>query len=204
MRSAPCLLVLAGVVHFSASPPVFPTCTKKCDEFGARVCMGQNRVWDRVKTSPLPRHLKERWEGLVPISPTVVKRHFIPAAAYWMRLIWGKVHLIHSRDCSTVSTLESWYISVTHGKPKICMRRGWKLGVNCCFSTTVAPLFSGHSLVSGQWWMFQNYWHWETANKTPINRWPLLSGRGQLFVVLVRECLLSFPLLRWQIRVRDR
>ena len=101
MRLAPCLLVLAGVVHFSASPPAFPTCMKKCDESEARVCKGQSRAWGRVGTSPTPSHLMERCEGLGLTSLVVARPRFIPVAAYWMSLIWGNVHLtlyIHTRE----------------------------------------------------------------------------------------------------------
>ena len=149
-RSVPCLLVLAGVVHFSASPPVFPTCTKKCDECGARVCKGRNRAWGWARTSPPPSQLMQRWWGLVLTSPTVVKLRSIPAAAYWMRLIWGKVHLIiHSHYCASVSTIE---ISGTQGK-------SYEEGLSVeremlfqCYSRTSIKRLSGQSSKSRDYW----------------------------------------------------
>ena len=126
MRSALCPLVLVGAVPFSASPPVFPTCTTKCDDIGARVCMGQNRAWDRVRTRLPPSHLMERCEGLLLTSRTVVKFRFIPVEAYWMRLMWGKVDLIHSRDYSSVSKVDYWYLGHS-GEANVRWKECWVL-----------------------------------------------------------------------------
>ena len=55
-----------------------------------------------------------------------------------------------------------------------------------CYYYTVGRLLSGHllsghPLLSGQLSKSQNYCQYNTVNKTPVKRPPLLSGRGHLF-----------------------
>ena len=79
-----------------------------------------------------------------------MKLRSIPAAAYWMRLIWGKVHLIiHSHDCASVSTIE---ISGTQGN-------SYEEGLSVeremlfqCYSRTSIKRLSGQSSKSRDYW----------------------------------------------------
>ena len=48
----------------------------------------------------------ERCEGLGLTSLTVARHRSIPVAAYWMSLMWGKIHLLHSRDCVKRATAD--------------------------------------------------------------------------------------------------
>ena len=60
--------------------------------------------------------------------------------------------------------------------------------------STVESLLSGHPLLSGQLLKSRKYFQYNTVNKTPFERPPLLSSRGHLFVVPMSVLLLFLPL----------
>ena len=71
------------------------------------------------------------------------------------------------------------------------------------FDYTVEPLFSGHPLsghppLSGQLLKSQNYFQYNTVNKIPFKRPPLLRGRGHLSAVPMCVLLLFLPLFSGQ------
>ena len=65
-------------------------------------------------------------------------------------------------------------------------------------AATVEPLLSGHPLLSGQLLKSRNYCQYNTVNKTPFKRSPLLSDRGHFSAVPMSVLLLFLPLFSGQ------
>ena len=72
------------------------------------------------------------------------------------------------------------------------------MGFNFVLKYTVEPLLSGHQLsghplLSGQLLKSRSYCQYNTVNKTPFKRPPLLSDRGHFSAVPMSVLLLFLP-----------